>query len=131
VPPLEHLTALRSVVGRVAGPAHLATLAGTGGALQAMQPGGASGAGSSSADPLTVLAEAALSGGGDHVSNALPHPHATWHSERTTAGVAAHHFEPPVELRSRAKARTRVMQRGPRGDGAERGPTRRTAAATS
>jgi len=53
---------------------------------------------------LTLLAEAALSGGGDHVDDALQHANATRHSAR----VAAHHFEPPVELRSRAKARTRA-----------------------
>jgi len=71
-----------------------------------MQPGGASEAGSSSVDPLTLLAEAALSGGGDHGGDVLQHEHATRHSERSSAGVAAHHFEPPAELRSRAKTRT-------------------------
>jgi len=71
-----------------------------------MQAGGASGAGSSSADPLTLLADAALSGGGDHGGDALQHPHAARHSARITAGVAANQFEPPAEPRSRAKART-------------------------
>jgi len=97
-----------------------------------MQAGGASGAGSSSADPLTLLVEAALSGGGDHGADALQDAHATRHSARSTASVAAHHFEPPVELRSRAKARTRANHaRDAAGAGAELGPTRRTAAATS
>jgi len=101
-----------------------------------MQSGGASEAGSSSADPLTLLAEAALSGGGDHVGDVLQHAHAARHSARTTAGVAAHHFEPSAALRDRARTRTHashahVMQREPRGDGAERGATRKTAAAMS
>jgi len=73
-----------------------------------MQPGCASGAGSSSADPLALLADAALSGGGDHGGDALQHAHVARHSARTTAGVAAHHFELPAELCSRAKARTRA-----------------------
>jgi len=63
-----------------------------------MQPGGAGGAGSSSADPLTLLAEAALSGGGDHGGDFQQHAHATRHSARSTAGVAAHRFQPPAVL---------------------------------
>jgi len=96
-----------------------------------MQSGGASGAGSSSADPLTLLAEAALSGGGDHWGDAPQHAPATRHSARTTAGVAAHHSTLSRLLSSAAERRlARAMQREPRGDGDERGPTRKTAAAT-
>jgi len=55
-----------------------------------VQPGGASGACSSSADPSTLLAEAALSGGSDHVGDAPQDAHAARHSARTTADVAAY-----------------------------------------
>jgi len=57
-----------------------------------MQPGGASGAGSNSADVLTLLAEAALSGCCNHGGDALQPPHANRHSARSTAGVTR--FEP-------------------------------------
>jgi len=73
-----------------------------------MQPGGVCGAGSSSADPLTLLAEAALSGGGDHGADALQRQHASRHSARTTAGVAAYRFEQHALPRQWAKARTRA-----------------------